>query len=111
MKTIGKCGFATAVVATVCFGALAPSATTAQSYPARTVSIVVPFGAGSITDGMARILADKLNPRRCVARWESKAASSGCGCAAPVPSRECAVYGQGTRQARWSAGCSDPGRR
>jgi tripartite-type tricarboxylate transporter receptor subunit TctC len=62
MKTIGKCGFATAVVATVCFGALAPSATTAQSYPARTVSIVVPFGAGSITDGMARILADKLNP-------------------------------------------------
>jgi tripartite-type tricarboxylate transporter receptor subunit TctC len=62
METIGKCGFATGVVAAVCFGALTASPTAAQSYPARTVSIVVPFGAGSITDGMARILADKLGP-------------------------------------------------
>jgi len=62
MKTIGKYGFTTAVVAAVCFGALTPSPTAAQPYPARTVSIVVPFGAGSITDGMARILADKLGP-------------------------------------------------
>jgi tripartite-type tricarboxylate transporter receptor subunit TctC len=37
-----------------------PSRAAAQSYPARTVSIVVPFGAGSITDGLARVLADKL---------------------------------------------------
>jgi len=32
----------------------------AQSYPNQVVRIVVPFSAGSITDGLARILADKL---------------------------------------------------
>jgi tripartite-type tricarboxylate transporter receptor subunit TctC len=32
----------------------------AQSYPTRAVTIVVPFGAGSVTDAMARVLADKL---------------------------------------------------
>src|SRR5213082_3028916 len=32
----------------------------AQSYPQQVVRIVVPFSAGSITDGLARILADKL---------------------------------------------------
>jgi tripartite-type tricarboxylate transporter receptor subunit TctC len=32
----------------------------AQNYPTQTVRIVVPFSAGSITDGLARILADKL---------------------------------------------------
>ena len=32
----------------------------AQSYPNQTVRIVVPFSAGSITDGLARVLADKL---------------------------------------------------
>jgi tripartite-type tricarboxylate transporter receptor subunit TctC len=32
----------------------------AQSYPAEQVKIVVPFGAGSVTDTLARILADKL---------------------------------------------------
>ena len=34
----------------------------AQSYPNQGVKIVVPFGAGSITDGLARVLADKLGP-------------------------------------------------
>jgi tripartite-type tricarboxylate transporter receptor subunit TctC len=33
----------------------------AQTYPTQTVRIVVPFSAGSITDGLARILADKLS--------------------------------------------------
>jgi tripartite-type tricarboxylate transporter receptor subunit TctC len=33
----------------------------AQTYPNQTVRIVVPFSAGSITDGLARILADKLS--------------------------------------------------
>jgi tripartite-type tricarboxylate transporter receptor subunit TctC len=33
----------------------------AQTYPSQTVRIVVPFSAGSITDGLARILADKLS--------------------------------------------------
>jgi tripartite-type tricarboxylate transporter receptor subunit TctC len=32
----------------------------AQNYPTQTVKIVVPFSAGSITDGLARIVADKL---------------------------------------------------
>jgi tripartite-type tricarboxylate transporter receptor subunit TctC len=32
----------------------------AQSYPNRTVTFIVPFGAGSITDSLARVLADKL---------------------------------------------------
>jgi len=32
----------------------------AQNYPTQRVTIVVPFSAGSITDGLARILADKL---------------------------------------------------
>ena len=32
----------------------------AQSYPAEQVKIVVPFGAGSVTDTLARILAEKL---------------------------------------------------
>jgi len=35
--------------------------TVAQNYPTQTVRIVVPFSAGSITDGLARILADKLS--------------------------------------------------
>lgn len=34
----------------------------AQSYPKEQVKIVVPFGAGSITDNLARTLADKLGP-------------------------------------------------
>jgi tripartite-type tricarboxylate transporter receptor subunit TctC len=38
----------------------ASSGALAQNYPTQTVRIVVPFSAGSITDGLARILADKL---------------------------------------------------
>jgi tripartite-type tricarboxylate transporter receptor subunit TctC len=38
----------------------ATSGALAQSYPTQRVTIVVPFTAGSITDGLARILADKL---------------------------------------------------
>jgi len=60
MKQIRRCGVALGAVALACFGALTPFQAAAQSYPARTVSIVVPFGAGSITDGLARVLADKL---------------------------------------------------
>ena len=48
--------------ALACSGALlhAPIEAAAQAYPSRTVTIVVPFGAGSITDGLARVLAEKL---------------------------------------------------
>jgi tripartite-type tricarboxylate transporter receptor subunit TctC len=34
----------------------------AQSYPSEQVKIIVPFGAGSVTDTLARVLADKLGP-------------------------------------------------
>jgi tripartite-type tricarboxylate transporter receptor subunit TctC len=34
----------------------------AQSYPSETVKIIVPFQAGSVTDTLARALADKLGP-------------------------------------------------
>src|SRR5918995_642035 len=39
----------------------AASGASAQNYPTQTVKIVVPFSAGSITDGLARILGDKLS--------------------------------------------------
>ena len=39
---------------------LASSGAVAQNYPSQRVTIVVPFSAGSITDGLARILAEKL---------------------------------------------------
>jgi len=60
MKRIRQYAVATSVAALICSGALAPLHAVAQSYPSKTVSIVVPFGAGSITDGLARVLADKL---------------------------------------------------
>ena len=37
-----------------------PTDSLAQNYPNQVVRVVVPFSAGSITDGLARILADKL---------------------------------------------------
>ncbi len=39
---------------------VAAGAQTAPNYPSQTVRIVVPFSAGSTTDGLARILAEKL---------------------------------------------------
>ncbi len=41
----------------------APAPASAQNYPTQRVTIVVPFGAGSVTDIMARILADELSKR------------------------------------------------
>jgi tripartite-type tricarboxylate transporter receptor subunit TctC len=37
------------------------AAATAQNYPSRTVTVVVPFPAGGSVDGVARILVQKLN--------------------------------------------------
>jgi tripartite-type tricarboxylate transporter receptor subunit TctC len=47
-------GLAAAALLSASPGALA------QTFPSQRVTIVVPFTAGSITDGLARILADKL---------------------------------------------------
>jgi len=41
--------------------ALAPVAALAQNYPARTVTVVVPFPPGGSVDGVARIIVDRLN--------------------------------------------------
>jgi tripartite-type tricarboxylate transporter receptor subunit TctC len=40
---------------------LATQPVAAQSYPARTITVVVPFPAGGSVDGVARILVQKLN--------------------------------------------------
>jgi tripartite-type tricarboxylate transporter receptor subunit TctC len=40
---------------------LVPAPAPAQDYPARTVTVVVPFPAGGSVDGVARILVQKLN--------------------------------------------------
>src|SRR5438128_2191052 len=45
------CAIAAAIVAAQCF---------AQSWPARTVTVVVPFSAGGPTDTIARILAERM---------------------------------------------------
>ena len=51
---------AASTLALAFFGLLSPPAS-AQSYPSRTVSVVVPFPAGGSVDGVARILVGKLN--------------------------------------------------
>jgi tripartite-type tricarboxylate transporter receptor subunit TctC len=38
-----------------------PSSAIAESYPSRTVTVVVPFPPGGSVDGVARILVQKLN--------------------------------------------------
>ena len=43
------------------FVGLAPVPVTAQPYPSRTVTVVVPFPPGGSVDGVARILVQKLN--------------------------------------------------
>ena len=40
---------------------LLPVSASAQTYPSRTVSVIVPFPAGGSVDGVARILVQKLN--------------------------------------------------
>jgi tripartite-type tricarboxylate transporter receptor subunit TctC len=52
-----RLGLAVFVAAAV--GAVAP--VSAQNFPSQRVTIVVPFGAGSVTDIMARILADEAS--------------------------------------------------
>ncbi len=46
-----------------CLAAFAPLQAQAQDYPAKTVTIVVPFAAGGTTDLLARVLAERLSQR------------------------------------------------
>jgi tripartite-type tricarboxylate transporter receptor subunit TctC len=61
MTTLRSFLLALAALAVAAIGALTPAF--AQNYPNQRVTIVVPFGAGSVTDIMARILADELSKR------------------------------------------------
>src|SRR5262249_16638369 len=51
------------VVALLAATLAAAAPASAQDYPNQRVTIVVPFGAGSVTDIMARILPDELSKR------------------------------------------------
>jgi len=53
--------FATMSALAIALAAPLPVAATAQDYPSRTVTVVVPFPAGGSVDGVARILVQKLN--------------------------------------------------
>jgi tripartite-type tricarboxylate transporter receptor subunit TctC len=55
MRLMTMCALATALAG------LAATPATAENYPARTVTVVVPFPAGGSVDGVARILVQKLN--------------------------------------------------
>jgi tripartite-type tricarboxylate transporter receptor subunit TctC len=61
MKRIGATLLGVAALAAASVLSIAPAS--AQSFPTQRVTIVVPFGAGSVTDIMARILADDLGKR------------------------------------------------
>jgi tripartite-type tricarboxylate transporter receptor subunit TctC len=53
--------FATISALAIALAAPLPVAATAQDYPSRTVTVVVPFPAGGSVDGVARIVVQKLN--------------------------------------------------
>lgn len=61
MTSIDRRIFGAGVLAAAMLAAGGPAS--AQSWPTQRITIVVPFGAGSVTDIMARILADDLARR------------------------------------------------
>ena len=50
----------TFAAAAIAFGVVAPLPAAAQAFPSRTVTIVVPYAPGGITDGIARVIATRL---------------------------------------------------
>ncbi len=48
------------IVAAACAFTMAVGAASAQTYPSRPITLIVPFGAGGPTDTIARILADRM---------------------------------------------------
>jgi tripartite-type tricarboxylate transporter receptor subunit TctC len=60
MIRLGRSSLVLAILAAAHSAALAQAPDAAQ-YPNQTVRIIVPFSAGSTTDGQARVLADKLS--------------------------------------------------
>jgi tripartite-type tricarboxylate transporter receptor subunit TctC len=61
MRQLRRICLAVAAAGAAILGALAPLS--AQTFPTQRVTIVVPFGAGSVTDIMARIIADEAGKR------------------------------------------------
>jgi tripartite-type tricarboxylate transporter receptor subunit TctC len=61
MRQIGKWMLAAALAAAAGLATLTPAS--AQSWPTQRDTIVVPFGAGSVTDILARIFADEMGRR------------------------------------------------
>jgi tripartite-type tricarboxylate transporter receptor subunit TctC len=52
-----------AVTLVTCIGAALPLTAAAQPYPARPIKVVLPFPAGSATDGSARLIAEELRKK------------------------------------------------
>ena len=61
MKQVKKLMLGIAAFLTACL--VFTTQTSAQTYPTQRVTIVVPFGAGSVTDILARIIADEMGKR------------------------------------------------
>jgi tripartite-type tricarboxylate transporter receptor subunit TctC len=61
MNGLFKWTLGAVAVAAVSVGLAAPAA--AQSWPTQRVTVVVPFGAGSVTDILARIFADEMGKK------------------------------------------------
>ncbi len=61
MKRILSFVFGAAAMTAACVVSTAP--VSAQAYPTQRVTIVVPFGAGSVTDILARIFADEMGKK------------------------------------------------
>src|ERR1700742_2784756 len=51
------------LAAIAAFIALLPAASAAQDWPARPIRAIIPFGAGSATDVVPRIVFDQLAPQ------------------------------------------------
>ena len=51
----------TALGVALVLSAIVSAPAAAQKYPARTVSVIVPYPAGGSVDGVARLVVQKLN--------------------------------------------------